>query len=738
MTRTSLGAPLDRVDGRAKVTGAARYAADNNPAGLAHGYFVLSTIAKGTIRSIDAARASAAPGVLAVYSHANPLRLLPPRSYIAQFIGEPQRAMQDAVVRHYGQIVAMVVAETFEQARDAAALVTVEYDAQPPAADFLAGVPGARDPQTPFGHPVTILADGVPDIDAALAASEVTHTAVYTQPPEHHNPMEPHSAVAMWDGGKLTIHSGSQGPALHALDLAEGLGVPQEDVHVIGPYVGGGFGGKATSWSPTLLAAAAARALRRPVKVVTTREQLFTVTGHRTASHLTVTLGARRDGTLTAVKNLAVTTFEIENPASPPTAAYKCPNLDLRLKVVDLDIPRRTIMRAPGYAAGTFGLECAMDELAHELGLDPIELRMRNYATASPDKGLPYASKHLDECYRVGAERFGWSRRKAEPRSVTDGQWLVGMGMATCVLPSSQHAGAARVRFRANGTVEVACNTADLGTGAMTVLAMAGADRLGLPVGRIRPALGDSTLPVAAEGDSFMGAVGSAATSTILSAVHDAAGEAITALIAHAVSDARSPFHGMDAQDVRYSSGVLEGGGRRAGFGELLTTTGTPGVEAVTTATLGEDTERYAFITSGAHFCEVRVHRLTGEARLSRVTCVVDAGTIVNGKTARGQIAGGVVMSAGQALLEGAYVEPATGRIANANFADYLVPVNADIPAVDVHFLDHPDTRYNPQGARGLGELTGTGVAAAIANAIYNATGTRVRDLPITPDKLLS
>ncbi|MBF8185699.1 xanthine dehydrogenase family protein molybdopterin-binding subunit [Nonomuraea sp. K274] len=674
---------LNRIEGRLKVTGAAKYAADNTPHDVAYGYLVTSTVGKGLVAAMDIAAARSAPGVIAVYTPDEPLTMLPPQSLVIQIGGEARRPLQDHDVNYYGQVVALVVAETFEQARDAATLVGVTYDARQPMASW---EQACRDSQpSPAAPKVEILADGVPTIDEALAGSEVTVSATYDQPPKQHNPMEPHAAVAMWEGDRLTIYSGTQSPSMHALELAEAFGIDKTDVHVISPHVGGGFGGKVVTWSPTFLAAAAARALGRPVKVVTTREQLYTVTGHRTEFHQEIALGASRDGRLTAIKNVGVSAMVIENPTGVAKDLYQAPNLYLEPRLGIMDTPKATIMRAPGYEAGSFALECALDELAIKLDIDPVELRTKNYLTTTypaPDapEPLPFSSKHLDECYRVGAERFGWARRAARPRSVVDGDWFVGMGMASGVLPNTQFATDASVRFRANGTVAVATSTADLGTGAWTVMALLGAQFLGIPAERVKPALGDSTLPVRWEGDAMLGAAGSMTTANVASAVHDAAAEAVKELIRQAVERAGSPFHGMDPAEVRYDGGDLVGGGRRLGFGEVLTAAGMDGVGVTASATLKPETTRYKFASYAAYFCEVRVNRWTGEAVLSRMTAVVDAGAIVNPKTARSQIVGGIVMSLGQALLEDAHLEPSTGRYANANFADYLVPINADIP----------------------------------------------------------
>jgi xanthine dehydrogenase YagR molybdenum-binding subunit len=646
-------------------------------------------------------------------------------------------------VRHHGQIIGLVVAESFEQARDAAGLVEVSYTARPPMASFEAGIPNAVEPELPpEWPPVDVLAPGVGSIDEALAASDVVVRATYHQPGEHHNPMEPHAAVAQWDGELLTVHSGTQGAATHARELAAMIGVDPANVRVVSPYVGGGFGGKAVTWSAIALAAAAARAVDRPVKLAVTREQLFTVTGHRGVARQEVALGVDRNRALLAVKHSVVSgcpnsSNGFETAGIISLSVYRSLNLHQGHTVVHLDLPPHTIMRGPGSATGSFALECAMDELAVKLEMDPIELRMASYSTADNVTGLPWSSKHLDECYRVGADRFGWSRRNPTPGSVVDGEWYVGMGMAGGMVGGPRNSTAVQVRFLADGTAVVANATSDLGTGQWTVLSTMGAESLGIPPERIRPRLGDSNHPRDPANPFDGNAVGSGTTAKVAPAVQVAAKAAVLALVQHAIGNQRSPFHGLPAQDVRYEAGELSGGGQRLGFGPLLRMTGTDGIGATEIARPDDDLRKYTVSSFIAHFCEVRVHRWTSEPRISRMTAVVDAGRIINQRPATNQITGALAMAIGQALLEESRVEPDTGRIANANLADYLIATNADLPKIDVHFLDYPDTINSPVGARGIGELASVGSAAAIANAVYNATGIRVRDLPLTLDKLL-
>jgi xanthine dehydrogenase YagR molybdenum-binding subunit len=727
----------NRVDGRLKVTGAARYSADYHVDNLAYGYLVLGTVARGTMRSIDASAAEHSPGVLAVYTPFNPLKLFGGASGFQA--GYNWLPLQDKEVHYHGQIVGLVVAETFEQARDAAALVRVDYAARPPVASFPDGIPGAPLADDIFGEPgvMDLLADGVGSIDDALAASEVTVSGTYTQPIKHHNAMEPHATVATWRDGYLTVYNGTQSTIQQMQTFAAALGVEQAKVHVISPHVGGGFGNKIPTWGHSLLAAAAARVLGRPVKTVLSRKQTFTITGHRSVVSQQVTLGAHRDGALVAIKHDAWSSLSASGgvfetgPHTTSRFLYQSENIHIEQRVVTLDSPPSTWMRAPGQESGSFALETAMDELAAELRMDPIELRLKNYATVYPGRGVPWSSKHLDECYRVGAQHFGWARRNPVPGKKIDGEWLVGVGMSTAAYPAIRFPTSAKVRFQADGTAVVSTATADLGTGMWTVLAIVGANSLGIPLDRIVPELGDSALP------NNFGALGSIGTASSAPAVSAAAEAAKRQLLQLAVTHDRSPFLGLSIDDVRYDSGDLLGGKLRIGFGALLTAVDVAGVEATESAAPGGEGEKYAFTSFGAHFCEVRVNRWTGQPRVARMVTVIDAGAIVNQKTARSQIVGGIIFGIGQALLEASQFEARTGRIANANLADYLLPVNADIPPIDVHFLDHPDTLFNPIGVRGIGELGTVSAAAAIGNAVFNATGRRIRDLPITLDKLL-
>lgn len=702
MSSSPIGSATARVDARLKVTGGAVYAADNNPSGLCYGYLILSTIGKGTITAMNTSAATASPGVLAVYTPFNPLTI---NAYGGDENDEFTPPLQDKFVRYYGQVIGLVVAQTFEQARDAADQVTTAYSPQTPTTSF----PGA--PVVP-----------------GLA------TQTYTTSIVHHHAMEPHATVASWSGGHLTIYTATQGTPLVVSRMANALGVSSGNIHVINPYVGGAFGGKWGNWAHTPLTAAAALALNKPVKTVLTREQVFTVVGHRPMTSQTVTMTASSDGTITALTHNGTASKSnssnfTENPATVATTGYAAGSIKTGKTTVDLDIPATTIMRAPSEANGSFALESAIDELAVSLNMDPLALRQKNYANTVPGGTKPWSSKHLAECYATGASAFGWSKRNLKPGQVLDGDWYVGLGMATAVYQASRSNATLKVRLRSDGTALVAGTGSDAGTGQATVFAILGAAALGIPVAQVNAELGDSTLPTAAN------AGGSSSTASNGSAVAIAAQAAITALIQAAISTSGSPFTGKSAGSVTWNNGNLTSGSTTIGFGPLLTKMKTAGVEATGTASK-TTTPGYSYYSFGAHFCEVRVNKWTAEPRVSRLLAVMDAGTIIDSKTARSQIMGGMIMGIGQALLEGSVLET-SGRIANANLASYLLPVNADLPHIDVTFLNYPDTKFTPIGMRGIGELGIIGVAAAIANAVYNATGKRVRSLPITLDKLL-
>ncbi|GAA5153600.1 xanthine dehydrogenase family protein molybdopterin-binding subunit [Pseudonocardia eucalypti] len=720
----------DRLDAPLKVTGRARYGADHNFPGMAYGYLVLSTIAHGEIAAMDVASARNSPGVIGVYTPFEPLELRTPNSPI---FGETWVPLQDKEVTYYGQPIGFVVAETFEQARDAAMLVRVAYHERFAPTSLLDNLDSAEDaaPVVSEDPPaITVLADGVESIEAALATSPVVVQATYRTATQNHAAMEPHSAVAVWESGEVTVYSGNQGAHLQAMELAAALDIDPAAVRAVNPFVGGAFGGKGRTSAPAFLAAATSRALGRPVKAALTREQVFTATAGRASTVQTVALGADRGGSLVAVRHDSVCSTPADRSFVEPTSHgtsrewYATPNLAISQKMVPLNIPPTTFMRAPGEAPGSFALESAMDELAVALDMDPIELRLRNNSIAPPGNDLQWSSKHLDECFRIGAARFGWADRSAHGH--TDGDWLVGMGTATAMFPALRFPASVEVTLRADETAVVATSGADPGTGLLSVMALVGAESLDIPSGRVTPRLGDSVLPPG----GLSG--GSTATASVGSAIMIAAAKVLDDLQTLA-SAPGAPFEGLE---VTYADGRVLAGGRTMTFGELLRALDRESVSATGSSAPGEELTKHSFSSFGAQFCEVRVHRWTREARVSRMLGVFDAGRIINQRMARSQIMGGMIWGVSAALHEGLEIER-NGRMANGDFAGYLLPVNADIPDIDVRFVEYPDTLHNPVGAKGIGEIGTVGMAAAVANAVYNATGIRVRHIPIAIEDLL-
>lgn len=724
----AIGAPLDRVDGRAKVTGRAAYAADAPVAGLAHAVLVQSTIAKGRITRVDAGAAQAAPGVLAVLTHANAPRLNGTASLPG---GQSFVPMQDDVIYYAGQHVALVAAETFEQARHAASLVALEYESAPPVATLADGIGRAFvPPPGPFGPSEIVQGDPA----GAFAGAALRIEATYSTPTHHHNPMEPSATVAVWEGDRLTLYDATQGVSLTQLAVATMLGIGPEQVRVIAPYLGGGFGCKGFSWPHSALAAAAAKVVGRPVKLVLTRAQSYTAHGHRAECVQDLKLGADATGRLVAIEHVATSQASaLETGASNGLEAtlvlYGCPNVRTTSRVAQLDFGISTPTRAPA-GPGVHALESALDELSYAAGVDPIELRLRNHGDLNPLTGQPWgSSKFLKECYAAGAERFGW-RERPPPRSVSEGNALVGWGMASAFHPFYAAPAAAAVRLTIEGQAFVQSGTQDIGTGTYTVMTQVAADALGLPPAAVRFDLGDTLLPPA----PF--SAGSATVASVTDAVHRACAAARAQVVALAVADARSPLFGAAPEQISVEDGTLfvQGEpGRAETYRQALSRHG-KAVEARADNGVQGFGGGYSY---GAVFAEVRVDRDLGETRVSRLVAAFDAGRILNHKTARSQAVGGLIWGIGMALTEHTLVDRNLGRIVTPNLSTYLVPVEGDVPDLDISFIDRPDTSGLALGARGLGEVTATGASAAIANAIFHATGRRVRDLPITPDKLL-
>jgi xanthine dehydrogenase YagR molybdenum-binding subunit len=736
----SMGTAISRVDGKLKVTGTARYSAEFAPPNMAYAFLVMSTISKGRITAIDSSAAEKTPGVLAIITHLNAPKVA--ESSNAQkpegIRIEERIPLLDDKVLYGGQYVAMVVAESLERARHAASLLRISYSAEVPV---LRKEDMRADERKPKENQDEDLRVKKGDAAAVLNDSnfaKIEHT--YSTPTETHNPMECSTTAATWNApDRLTIYDatqyvkGAEGIVAHAFGLA-----PQS-VHVICPFVGGAFGCKGPVWPHTILAVMAAKVVGRPVKLELTRQQMFSGTGHRSPTLQTIALAASKDGKLQAIlHHTEVTTSPVgnyvEECGGPTNVLYDAPAIDINHEVFTVNRAQPSFMRAPGECPGTYALECAMDELAYALKMDPLKLRMVNDSPNHPIKGIPWSVKYLRECYELGAERFGWSRRNHSPRSMKDGSLLVGWGLATATYPAISLHADAHVVLAADESVLVRCATHDLGTGANTVFTQISADAIGVPVVKVRFELGDSSYPFGPV------AGGSNSTATVGSAIVDAGRKLHKKLADLAVSDAKSPLFQFKADDVTMIApgrlGAKSDSSKSDSFNNILSRAGLKNIE-VDGSFKHERNEKLAFQSFGAHFCEVKIDPALPLVRVTRWVSVMNCGRVINPKTGGSQILGGIVMGVGMALEEETVYDPATGLPATRNLADYHVPVHADIHSIDVHFVGEPDYAFNPMGARGMGEIGITGAAAAVANAVYHATGKRVRDLPITIDKLI-
>jgi xanthine dehydrogenase YagR molybdenum-binding subunit len=734
---TVTGQPLDRTDGVLKVTGQARYSGDNTDAQLAHAVLVTSTVARGRIASIDTSRAQSMPGVLLVMTYQNAMRL--PGNGVPDAQPPAVRKLtllQTNEVRYSNEPVAVVVADTIEHAQGAARHVDVRYEAAMPNADFERAKSGAYQPEKMMGRAITTRRG---DVDAGLRQGPARLDAVYTTPYEHHNPMEPHATLARWDGPKLTLYDSTQGVSGTRSAVAKFFGIADDNVRVICPFVGGGFGCKGSAWSHVVLAAMASKQTGRPVKLVLERPQMFGMVGNRPYTEQRIQISARDDGAMTGMRHDVISTtstFEdwTESSAIVTRMLYAVPNQSTSHKLVKLDIGTPTFMRAPGETSGSFALETAVDEMAYQLKMDPLAFRVKNHANLEPQEKKPWSEKALLECYQRGAETFGWSKRQPAPRSMRDGNTLIGWGVGTATYPANRSEASAVARILPDGTAMVASGTQDLGTGTYTIMTQVAADALGFPPDYVRFALGDSSLPKAPVSG------GSQSAASVSPAVRAASLQARDRLIAMALADRGSPVAGLAREDVTVSNGwvvSLSNPDRRDPAAAVIARNGGKAIEATATARPGDEKKQYAFHSFGAVFAEVHVDADLGIIRVPRIVAVYDVGTRLNAKTAHSQLMGGIVWGVGSALLEKSELDVRYGRYTNANLAEYHVPVNADIGTLDIAFVDHPDPLINPLGARGIGEIGITGVAGALGNAVYHATGVRIRDLPITLDKVL-
>ncbi|MBF8189259.1 xanthine dehydrogenase family protein molybdopterin-binding subunit [Nonomuraea sp. K274] len=739
-----VGRPLDRLDGTAKTTGEARFAAEHPYPGLTHAALVHATIPRGRITAVDTEAALAVPGVIAVLTHENAPAMKARRptglpNMDALVVGTTVNYLATDEVHWNGQPVAVTVAETPEAARHAASLVRLTYVELPAVVDFAAEERNAV-PQK--GSALQSARAGKGDAPAALAAAPVTVDLRFTTPPHAHNAIEPHATTAVWDGDRLTVHEGSQNIAWMRRHLAWRFGVPERGIRLLSPYVGGAFGGKGMLWAGTLLAVLAGRATARPVRLALSREAVYHTVGGRTPSIQRVALGASADGRLTALIHTSVArTGRVGgNPEQITSASkhlYDSPNIHLAQSIVPLDLLPNTSMRAPGDSIGTFALESAMDELAGELGLDPIELRMRNEPARDPLGGKKLSHRMVREAYALGAERFGWRERDPRPGSMRDGRWLVGMGVATAYHPSMRLPGKVAVRLSADGGVVVRSAFHEMGMGTATALTQMAADELGVPLAAVRVEYGDSDLPPGPL------AGGSAQTASLAAGLVEAVGKLRRSVLALVRRAPGSPLRGLRPDQLEARDGGLYQGSQGETYAAILARAGRDHLEAEGgTGLLGfvvqavRESRSWVRAATGAQFCEVRVDRDTGEVRVSRWLGVFDVGRVINAKTVASQLRGGIVMGLGMALSEQTLVDPRTGRIVNPSLAEYHVPVHADVPRIDIHCLDDPDPTM-PLGLVGAGEVGITGVGAAVANAVRHATGKRITDLPITLDKLL-
>jgi xanthine dehydrogenase YagR molybdenum-binding subunit len=728
-----------RYEGIAKVTGKAKYAADfSQPfskSDLAYAYIVQSTIPSGTIVSIDRAAADRSAGVIAILTPFNAPKLSqgPPQPPARRNLS----LLQNADVSYNGQPVAVVVARSLIEAKTAASLLKFKYASKPAQVRFQDRLDEARWPKNPGKEPA---GNHRGDVQAGFAKSVAIVENTYVTPIQYHNPLETHGTIAWWDGEKLNVYDATQYISGVRMSLAKAMNIPLDDVHVMNPLVGGGFGSKGSMWSHIPLCAMAAKVTGKPVKLVLEREQMFGPVGGRPSTISKIKLGADADGKLLSMQhdvvlNASVMEDFVEHAEGPTKNLYMSEANSVSAKIIEVNLGVSTFMRAPGEAPGTAVLEIAMDELAEKLKMDPIQLRLVNYAEKDPSHDRPWSDKHLRDCYQKAADRFGWSKRSATPRAVTEGNALIGYGMATATYPANRSAAQAVVRMLPGGRMFVGSGTQDLGTGTYTIMAQQAAAGLGIDPTLVEVKLGDSALPKAPVSG------GSQSSASVLPAIQDATTQLKLKLADVAIADSQSPLHGLKTLDIDAKDGRLINKNNPAqsdSLTDLIARNGNKPVEAMGSAEPSESRDSMTSNSWGAVFAEVAVDKDTYMVKVRRIVGTYDIGTLLNEKTGLNQLMGGIVWGVSFALYEGAQIDPTYGRIVNGSLAEYHVPVNADIGIIDVTVLNIPDLKFNPIGSRGIGEIGITGTAAAVANAIYNATGKRIREYPITPDKIMS
>jgi xanthine dehydrogenase YagR molybdenum-binding subunit len=770
----TVGKPIDRVDGRLKVTGGATYAAEFNIKNMVHGVAVTSNVTKGRLKNINTSIAEKSPGVVGVLTYQNSMQLHSPSSSDpggGKFAEKDLMPLQNDRVFYDGQIIAVVMAETFEQAEHAATLVKVDYTTEEPVFDLEKNIGKAYKTGPASTGAETQVSRG--NADEALKTASVKMEQTYTTPVYHHNAMEPHATIALWQGETVLLYDSTQSVAGTKSLMSSMLGVPKDKVRVISYYIGGGFGSKGFSWPNTVLTAMAAKLVNRPVKLVLKRQQMFTTAGRRSQTIQKVSLGTDQAGKLSAIKH--DTTVEssfvdefVETAGVATSMLYSSPNVNVSHKLVRLNKVTPCPMRAPGEAPGTYALEVAMDELAYQSKIDPVQLRLINYAQEDEQKNKKFSSKYLRDCYQRGAELIGWDKRNPQPASMKEGKLLVGYGMATATYPANRSASSAKAIFFSDGHAEIMCATQDIGTGTYTVMTQAAADALGLPIEKVKVKLGDSDFPKGANSG------GSQVTASVGPAIRAASLGLISKMVVLAIADRKSPLFGQKEVDISAQNGrifLTTKSELGESYTDILTRNNLQKLEAqaVTKVSTRQQTEAnpaaggspekeiedesktnsavqddekidrkpFSFHSFGTHFVKVLIDPDLGTIRVDKAVAVMDVGTIMNDKTAKNQIMGGMLFGIGMALMEETHYDPNRGRPVTKDLANYLVPVHGDMPEMQVEFINKPDTIISPIGARGVGEIGITGITAAINNAIYHATGKRIRELPVTPDKLL-
>lgn len=727
---------LDRVDGKAKVTGQAKYAAEYDMPDLAYGVLVGSNISKGTIAAIDTKAAEKSPGVLAVITHLNVTK---PSGYISADAGKPAavrglRVFDDNIIRFNGQPIALVMADTFERATHAASLIKAQYNKENFSTDLHTAI---KNEQPLEGNQYKESVRGEKDA-WKNAAFKVEGT--YTMPNQVHNPMEMHATIVKWEGDdKVTVWEKTQGVKSTQRDIVQAFGLTEKNVQVNTKYVGGGFGAALRTWPHAMAALIGAKKINRPLKLVLTRMQMFTAVGYRPQAIQKIAIGADADGKLIGMMheaNAVTSNYEnfTENIVKMTRQLYACANVTTKYSLYPVELSTPTWMRGPGEATGSFPLECALDELSYQLKMDPIELRRKNYAETDPENGKPYSSKFLKEAYQLGADKFGWSERSAVPNSKMENGWKVGHGMSTGIFGAFRGEAKLSLRLQDDGTLVLQTAVSDSGPGTATAMTKIASDAMGIPYNKIKFELGDSSLPPGPTQG------GSSSTSTIGAAVSTGSIN-LQKKLAEAAKSSPIFGHIVAHENFLFQNGEMilkSDPTKKLSYTQVLKNAGLTSIEFVENSGRNPAMDKYSAYSYAVHFVKVLVHPLTGVVKVTRAVVAGDAGKIVSPKTAESQMIGGVVGGIGGALMEESVIDERYGRWVNNNFADYHVPVHADVPAIEAVFVDKPDPVLNPVGSKGMGEIALIGFAAAVANAVYNATGKRIRELPITPDKLIS